>query len=248
MVAATIQAAPINQTSDRQRTPRLVNGDHLTRAEFERRYTAMVDVKKAELIEGMVIMPSPVSNAHSQANSLVVWWLVSYAAATPGVEAGENATVRLDLDNEVQPDAHLRLLARVGGGSHIGAAGYIDGAPELIVEIALSSASYDVHVKRRIYRRNGVSEYLIWRVDDNALDWFVLEHGEYVALSPDEAGIIRSKVFPGLWLAAEALLAGDLAAVLTALQAGLASPEHADFVVRLTAGKPTSLSDHAADG
>jgi Uma2 family endonuclease len=248
MVAATIQAAPINQTSDRQRTPRLVNGDHLTRAEFERRYTAMVDVKKAELIEGMVIMPSPVSNTHGKANSLIVWWLVGYAAATPGAEVGENTTVRLDLDNEVQPDAHLRLLESAGGASHVGAAGYIDGAPELIVEIAISSASYDYHVKRRIYRRNGVREYLIWRVEDGAIEWFTLENGDYVPLVADTTGVIRSRVFPGLWLAADALLAGDLAAVLAALQAGLASPEHADFVVRLTAGKPTSLSQTAADG
>ena len=233
MVAATIQAAPINQTGDRQRTPRLVNGDHLTRAEFERRYTAMVDVKKAELIEGMVIMPSPVSNTHSKANSLIVWWLVGYSAATPGVEVGENATVRLDLDNEVQPDAHLRLLEGVGGSSHIGAAGYIDGAPELIVEIAISSASYDYHVKRRIYRRNGVREYLIWRVEDGAIDWFSLENGDYVALAADATGIIRSKVFPGLWLAVGALLSGDLAAVLATLQQGLQIEEHTAFVRRL---------------
>ena len=248
MVAATIRPAAIRQAVDKPHLPRLVNGDHLTRAEFERRYAAMADVKKAELIEGMVIMPSPVSNAHSQANSLVVWWLVGYSMATPGVEAGENATVRLDLDNEVQPDAHLRLLESARGASHVGAAGYIDGAPELIVEIAISSASYDYHVKRRIYRRNGVREYVIWRVEDGAIEWFTLENGDYLALAADTAGVIRSRVFPGLWLAADALLAGDLAAVLAALQAGLASPEHADFVVRLSAGNPTSLSQTAADG
>jgi hypothetical protein len=112
----------------------------------------------------------------------------------------------------------------------------------------ISSASYDYHVKRRIYRRNGVREYLIWRVEDGAIEWFTLENGDYVPLVADTTGVIRSRVFPGLWLAADALLAGDLAAVLAALQAGLASPEHADFVVRLTAGKPTSLSQTAADG
>ena len=247
MVAATIQAAPINQTGDRQRTPRLVNGDHLTRAEFERRYTAMVDVKKAELIEGMVIMPSPVSNTHSKANSLIVWWLVGYSAATPGVEVGENATVRLDLDNEVQPDAHLRLLEGVGGTSHLGAADCIDGAPELIVEIAISSASYDYHVKRRIYRRNGVREYLIWRVEDGAIDWFALEHGDYVALAADVTGVIRSKVFPGLWLAAGALLTGDLETVLSTLQAGLSSLEYTEFAKGLAARFAAAASSPAAD-
>lgn len=233
MVAATVQAAMAAQAGGASKTPRLENGDHLTRAEFERRYAAMPDVKKAELIEGMVIMPSPVSNTHSKANSVMVWWLVGYAAATPGTEVGENATVRLDLDNEVQPDAHLRLLEGGGGASHVGIDGYITGAPELIVEIALTTASYDYHVKRRIYRRNGVREYLIWRVDDGVIDWFSLEEGEYVALPTDDAGVIRSKVFPGLWLATKALLAGDLAAVLATLQQGLQSEAHAAFVARL---------------
>lgn len=234
MVAATVQAATAVQVGGAPKPPRLENGDHLTRAEFERRYAAMPNVKKAELIEGMVIMPSPVSNTHSRANSVMVWWLVGYAAATPGTEVGENATVRLDLDNEVQPDAHLRLLESVGGASHIGIDGYITGAPELIVEIALTTASYDYHVKRRIYRRNGVREYLIWRVDDGAIDWFSLEEGEYVALPADDAGVIRSKVFPGLWLATKALLAGDLATVLATLQQGLQSEEHAAFVAQLS--------------
>ncbi len=233
MVAATVQATMAAQAGGAQKTPRLENGDHLTRAEFERRYAAMPDVKKAELIEGMVIMPSPVSNTHSKANSVMVWWLVGYAAATPGTEVGENATVRLDLDNEVQPDAHLRLLEKVGGASHVGIEGYITGAPELIVEIALTTASYDYHVKRRIYRRSGVHEYLIWRVDDGAIDWFSLEEGEYVALPADDAGVIRSKVFPGLWLATKALLAGDLAAVLATLQQGLQSEAHAGFIATL---------------
>lgn len=234
MVAATVQAAAAPQVGEAQKTPRLESGDHLTRAEFERRYAAMPGIKKAELIEGMVIMPSPVSNTHSKANSVMVWWLVGYAAATPGTEVGENATVRLDLDNEVQPDAHLRLVESIGGASHIGAEGYIHGAPELIVEIALTSASYDYHVKRRIYRRNGVREYLIWRVDDGAIDWFSLDDGEYVALLPDDAGVIRSKVFPGLWLATGELLAGNLAAVLATLQQGLQNEAHAAFVASLS--------------
>ena len=243
MVAARMQAAATTQVVEAQRTPRLESGDHLTRAEFERRYTAMPGVKKAELIEGMVIMTSPVSNTHSKANSVIVWWLVGYAAATPGAEVGENATVRLDLDNEVQPDAHLRLVESASGASRISADGYIEGSPELIVEIAISSASYDYHVKRRVYRRNGVREYLIWRVEDDAIDWFALEDGEYVALPADDAGVIRSRVFPGLWLATRELLAGNLAAVLTTLQQGLQSEAHGAFVAELlrrlpAAGKP----------
>lgn len=136
--------------------------------------------------------------------------------------------MRLDL---VQPDVLLRL--EQGGRSRIDAAGYVDGAPELVVEIAASSASYDLHDKLRVYRRNGVQEYVVWRVLDAELDWLVLRDGAYARLEPDEAGALQSALFPGLRLAVPALLAGDLAAVLATLQEGLASPEHATFVERL---------------
>ena len=144
-----------------------------------------------------------------------------------------NTTVRLDLDTEVQPDVLLRL--EQGGRSQIGADGYVEGAPELVVEVAASSASYDLHDKLRVYRRNGVQEYVVWRVVDRELDWFVLREGTYHRLESDQAGILRSVVFPGLWLAVPALLARDLAAVLAAVQVGLASPEHAVFLERLRA-------------
>ena len=151
-----------------------------------------------------------------------------------------NTTVRLDLDTEVQPDVLLRL--EQGGDSRIGADGYVEGAPELAVEVAASSASYDLHDKLRAYRRNGVQEYLVWRVLDRELDWFVLRDGAYQRLAADPAGILRSAAFPGLWLNVPALLARDLAAVLATLQAGLASPEHTAFVERLRAAPSASDS------
>lgn len=212
--------------------PPLENGDRLSRAEFERRYDAMPHLKKAELIEGVVYVGSPVRfTQHGRPDSDVQTWLGVYRIATPGVESGGNSTVRLDLDNEPQPDVLLRCAT--GGSSTIDEDGYIQGPPELAVEVAASSASYDLHDKLRAYRRNGVQEYLVWRVLDGALDWFVLRDGVYERLQADEAGVIRSEVFPGLWLAVAALLAGDAATVLATLQAGLASPEHAAFVERL---------------
>src|SRR5438477_2413168 len=121
----------------------------------------------------------------------------------------DNATVRLDLDNEPQPDATLRIAPEAGGRSRISEDDYIEGAPELIVEIAASSASYDLHDKLHAYRRNGVQEYLVWRVRDQQIDWFVLTEGEYLPAIPDESGVIHSQVFPGLRLAVSALLADD---------------------------------------
>jgi Uma2 family endonuclease len=202
--------------------PPLESGDHLSRAEFERRYEAMSHVKKAELIEGVVHMPSPVHFlSHSQPHAYIIGWLAVYAAATPGVKLGDNATVRLDADNEVQPDALLRLDEEKGGRSRISRNDYVDGAPELVVEIAASSVSIDLHDKKRVYRRNGVQEYVVWQIYDGRLTWFYLEEGEYKEMTADEQGITRSRVFPGLWLAVEALLADDLATVLAVCQQGI---------------------------
>ena len=212
--------------------PPLENGDRLTRAEFERRYEAMPRVKKAELVEGIVYVPSPVRyTQHGRPNADIDVWLGNYRVATPGVMAVGNTTVRLDFDNEPQPDVLLRL--EHGGRSEIGPDGYVEGPPELVVEVAASSASYDLHDKLRAYRRNGVQEYVVWRVLDAAVDWLILREGSYEKLEPDEAGILRSAVFPGLWLNVTALLTGDMTAVLSTLQQGLASPEHAAFVARL---------------
>lgn len=214
--------------------PPLEPGDRLTRREFERRYEAMPHIKKAELIEGVVHMPSPVHASHATAHSQMVGWLGVYAASTAGVKLADNATVRLDQDNVVQPDVLLRLELQAGGRSHISPDDYIEGAPELIVEIATSSAAYDLHEKLRVYRRNGVQEYAVWQVLEGHLDWWRWVEGEYVPLAPDERGVVVSQVFPGLWLDAAAMLAGDLAAMLVRLQEGLASDEHAVFVARMT--------------
>jgi Uma2 family endonuclease len=212
----------------------LESGDHLTRYEFERRYHAMPHLKKAELIEGVVYVPSPLRfEPHARPHGHLITVLGVYEASTPGVKMGDNPTVRLDLDNEPQPDAVLLVDEAVGGQSRLSEDGYIEGAPELVAEVAASSAANDLHDKKRVYRRNGVKEYIVWQVLDQKLDWFVLQEGEYISIEPDEGGIIRSQVFPGLWLAVSALLAGDMARVLAVVQEGLNSPNHAAFVKQL---------------
>ena len=212
----------------------LHSGDRLTRREFERRYDAGPEDDKAELIEGRVYLASPTRFAsHAQPHAAILSWLGTYIAFTPGVSTADNATVRLDEINECQPDAQLRLSPAAGGHSRLDEDDYVAGAPELIVEIAASSASYDLHDKLSAYRRNGVNEYLVWRVLERRFDWFVLAGDDYVPLTPDDAGILRSNMFPGLWLDVEALLAGDNGRVLTTLQRGLSTPEHAAFVTRI---------------
>jgi len=213
------------------RIPWLEPGDRLTRPEFERRYEAMPHLKKAELVEGIVYVSTRVRHtSHGQPHASVLGWLGQYRAVTAGVELAAGSTVRLDLDNEVQPDALLRLEEARGGRCRVTEDDYLEGPPELVVEVASSSASYDLHAKLGVYRRSGVQEYVVWRVLEGQIDWFLLEEGEYVRLAPDAAGLLRSRVFPGLWLAVQALLTGDQQAVLATVQEGLASPEHAAFV------------------
>ena len=212
----------------------LENGDRLSRHEFERRYHAM-RLKKAELIEGVVYVSATWRfRSHGQPHGRLTTWLGVYEASTQRVALGDNSTVRLDLDNEPQPDAMLLIEESAGGQARLSDDDYVEGAPELVVEIAASSASVDLHDKKRAYRRNGVQEYLVWQVLETQLDWFRLSEGEYVSLQPDTAGTIRSSVFPGLWLAVPALLTGEMTQVLAVLQEGLNSPEHAAFVQRLS--------------
>jgi Uma2 family endonuclease len=216
------------------RVPPLQTGDLLSRREFERRHEAMPHIKKAELIEGVVYMGSPVHDeAHASPHANMVVWVGLYRAATPAVRIADNATLRLDPDNEPQPDIVARLDPQSGGKSRRTEDDYIEGAPELIVEIAATSASIDLRDKKRIYRRAGVQEYIVWQVYERQIDWWELREGEYLPLQPDSTGVIHSHIFPGLWLDVRAMLSDDLTKVLATLQLGIGTSEHTAFVDRL---------------
>jgi len=221
------------QTTD---VPPLQNGDRLTRPEFERRLDAMPPsaVAKAELVDGLVHMLLSIrAESHGHPTHTLSTWLGTYAAATPGVRGYTEATLRLDLDNGLRPDALLRIEEHCGGQSYVTDDDYLGGAPELVAEVAASSASYDLHAKKNVYRRHGVQEYLVWQIHEERLDWFVLEKGTYLRLEPDADDLLRSRVFPGLYLDTKALLSGDLAAVLDAARAGTQTDAHAAFTDRL---------------
>lgn len=219
--------------------PPLENGDVLSRDEFERRYEAMPDVK-AELIEGVVYMSSPVSfRRHGEPDMDLGVWLGTYKWKTPGILGGHNSTVRLDLDNEPQPDLLLCIHPDCGGQARLNE-GTLEGAPEFIAEIAASSVSIDLNSKFRSYKRNAVQEYLVWRVEDNAIDWFRLQGSQYVRIEPDHVGIIRSAILPGLWLDVPAMLSGNVNAIEGCLRDGLADPSHQAFVEQLAARRKKS--------
>jgi Uma2 family endonuclease len=218
--------------------PPLETGDRLTAREFERRYDAMPGLKKAELIDGVVYVPSPTRwDLHAVQHQALSAWLGTYWAHTLGVQAGQSATLRLDMENEPQPDLSLIILPSCGGQAAIDEDRYIVGAPELVAEIAASTASLDMNAKFRLYLRSQVREYIVWRVLDDAIDWFVHRGGEFQQLARDSAGIIKSEIFPGLCLDSEAMIKLDLPRVLKVLQEGICSPEHSVFVAKLALPK-----------
>ena len=228
--SATLTARPENAAPGAAE-PLLEAGDRLSRDEFERRYQRMPHARKAELIEGTVYMPSPVrARKHGIPQSQLAWWLVSYVLETPEVESADNTSVRLDLDNEPQPDLVLFKLPAKGGQARISEDDYVEGAPELAVEIVGSSRAYDLHQKKGAYRRNAIREYLAWITGEKRLVWWELREGEYHEIGPDKSGLLKSRVFPGLWLDSKALLRGDLKTVLATLRRGLDSSEHRAFV------------------
>lgn len=197
--------------------PPLENGDHLSAHEFLRRFEAMPELKKAELIQNTVHMASPVrTDFHAEPDGLIQTWLGVYASRHPGVRHATNATLKLGPDDVAQPDAVLFRDPARGGRASVDDKGYLCGAPELVVEIASSSVSHDARQKLVSYRRAGVQEYLLWKVLDGRIDWLQLVDDEYRPI-PAQRGRIGSLVFPGLILAIDAALAGDRAAVLAAL-------------------------------
>lgn len=193
----------------------LENGDSLTRDEFERRYEASPHIKKAELIEGVVYVASPVSKHHSAPHLRLAAWVATYVDEHGDVEGHDNVTLLLSPTSEPQPDVLLRYKV---GGSSFSEEGYVQGVPELVIEIAASSASLDLHAKRSVYEKAGIPEYLVWRTLENKVDWFVLEDDGYVAMEADPGGILESRQFPGLRLSVEVLLDGTLADLVALLR------------------------------
>jgi hypothetical protein len=213
--------------------PLLVNGDRLTQPEFHKRYAACPEDEKFELIGGIVYMASPFRVAHAHYDEEVSFALGLYRRATPGVQLLPNATTILGEASEPQPDLALRIRAEFGGRSRVNAEGYVEGPPELLVEIAYSSRAIDLHHKRDDYQQAGVREYLVLCVEEQQLHWFGLQTQR--PLRADAEGIYRSRVFPGLWIDGTALLACDSARIAAVMQLGLAHRTHAAFVKRLQA-------------
>ena len=210
----------------------LVNGERMSQPEFHRRYEACPEDEKWELIGGIVYMASPLRLRHSGYDDEIGYLLGTYRRTTPGIEVTHNATAILGKASEPQPDLAMRILPEYGGQSRTSADDYLEGAPELVVEIAHSRRALAMHAKREDYRRNGVIEYLLLLVEEKEVRWFNFPEDE---IRPDRKGISRSRVFPGLWVDIEALLRRDSERLLGVLGQGLVSRPHASFVKQLQA-------------
>lgn len=227
--ASTVQADPAK--------PRLESGDHFDQPTFHRLYEATPEDFRAELIEGTVILPPRrVSCVHGHVSATLNGWICLYRAATSGVGSLARVTALLPPDSEPEPDGSLIIQPDCGGQTGV-ENGYLAGPPELVIEVANSSVSCDLHSKYRMYEKVGVQEYVVAVLSEQAIRWFVSEHGKFVPISADAHGILRSRVFPGLWLDAAALWSGNDAKVLETVQRGLASPEHAAFVEKLRSNR-----------
>ncbi|MBI4907991.1 MAG: Uma2 family endonuclease [Acidobacteria bacterium] len=214
--------------------PPLREGDRLSREEFLRRWEAMPDLKHAELLDGVVYMPSPVGYPHNAVHLMLSGWLLIYIAATDGCDAGSDGTWLMGSADVPQPDLTMRLLPEHGGRSTI-VKGLLSGVPELVVEVSHTSASRDLGVKSDLYLKHGVLEYLVAVTKKQEIVWREVVKGRYRRIQPGEDDIFRSRVFPGLWLNATALWTQDRRSLIATLNQGLASPEHAEFVRRLQA-------------
>jgi hypothetical protein len=214
----------------------LVPGQRLDQPTFHAHYEAMPPETWAELVGGVVYMPSPLRSEHGVQDDSLSYWLGRYKRFTRGLVGGKNVTTILGEWGEVQPDGQLRIPEDLGGRTRI-VEGYVIGAPELVAEIARSSRSYDLGEKKTDYERAGVREYLVVELDPDRLHWFILRGDRFEELEPGPDGIYRSGVFPGLWLDPLALFSDDLERVDEVIDLGAATPEHAAFVARLAAAR-----------
>lgn len=206
-------------------------GDRLSREEFLALWEQMPNLKSAELIDGVVYMPSPVSYGHSKHHGDMQMLLSIYAARTRVCRASTEATW-LMLNSAPQPDVAMRLFPEFGGRTDTSGE-LASGAPELIAEICKSSRSYDLGPKLALYQQAGVCEYITVLMKERRIEWRRLEEGSYRLLSRDTSGVFRSVEFPGLWIDEGAFWAEASDRLLAVLDAGLASAECAAFLDRL---------------
>ena len=213
--------------------PPFENGDRMDQPTFHALYETTPPGFKAELVGGVVYMASPVSVNHGRPHRVLTSWIDAYAQHTEGTEWFSDLTIILADSNEPQPDLTLILLPEFGGFTQENDRGFLVGPPELVIEVAVSTAAIDLNAKRHDYYLYGVQEYLVVEVKTQTVHWFKRGKSAFQVLKPAADGSIRSKQFPGLWLNPDAVFERSPKALLETLHLGIASPEHAKFIAKL---------------
>ncbi len=215
--------------------PPFQNGDAMDQPTFHALYVGTPRGFRAELIEGIVYMASPVQLRHGGPSLKVSQWLGAFADEVEGAQAYNEITAILTATSEPQPDHTLIVLPEAGGQTRENADGFLVGAPELALEISNTTALIDLHAKKTMYERCGVREYIVVETKRQAVHWFVRRGDKFAPLKSDADGIFKSRVFLGLWLDGSALFDRSAKRLLATLQLGLATPEHAKFAAKLNA-------------
>lgn len=249
---ATRKLTSCNESTD---NPLLHGGDQMTQEEFHRLYSAMPDGYRAELVGGTVFEPSPLGVDHSDAQAHLIAVFLAYAGGTPGLQAGDNATTILGREDEVQPDLFLRIRPQYGGqsrdivskGKFLKQKGvrFIEGAPELLAEVCHTSRAIDLHLKKKRYIIAGVLEYLVVCLNPQKIYWFDLKNQTELTVGGD--GILRSIVYPGLWLDTGALFRCDYATLMDRIAAGMRTAEYEEFRNGLVRSKDVSEPQSTPD-
>ena len=215
--------------------PLLESGDRLDQRTFHALYERTPGGFKAELVGGVVYVASPTSSRHGFPHARCIHWLSAYRDETPGTEVADNTSNVLGNESEPQPDGFLIVLPKYGGQTTIDRKGYVHGPPELVAEVANSSVSIDLGAKRADYEKGKVREYVVFLVREQRVVWFVRRPDGFAELAPGPGGLLRSEVFPGLWLDPAGFFAPTTRRLMAALRRGLASPEHLAFAESLKA-------------
>jgi len=228
---------------DERGIPLLNPGDRLSQPEFHRRYETYPDDTRFELIGGIVYMMAPAGFEHGRSGYDLTGILWAYERATPGVVGATGPTVILGESSEPEPDLVLMIAPDHGGRTRlkqINHKHYIEGPPELIVEVAHSTITFDLNAKRKDYQRGGVHEYIVLCLPQPSVKWFDLQQDDELSIGED--GVLRSIAFPGLWIDAPALRDRNPDRLMKTLQRGIDSREHQEFVARLAAQHQSYLS------
>jgi Uma2 family endonuclease len=213
--------------------PPFENGDRMDQKTFMALYEQTPKGFRAELINGEVHTPSPVSVRHGRPHQHLSTLLGTYAVETEGTEAFIDITAIMSQNSVPQPDLSLIVTPEAGGQTAENARGYLTGAPELAVEVSNTTAGIDLNAKLLDYERYGVREYLVVIVREREVRWYGRRKDRFTPMKPDADGVLKSKVFPGLWLDTAGVFDRSAKQLLATLRKGLASPEHAKFAAKL---------------